>query len=377
MTRLGYITGTRADFGRIKPLLNRFEEDDSTKLHLIVTGMHLSEKFGYTYSDFCKDFRNTYLIQTLDKFNDKSITSTPLQLSFLISELTILFNDINLDYLIVLGDRFEMLAAALAAAHLNITVFHIAGGDFSGSIDDKYRDMISIISNYHFVSIEQHRQKLLRFNLPNKNIFVSGSLDVTAIRQLGHSINKLENINNKLKLKISKENYAVLIYHPDTNNIDFIDNELNNILKFLNKLNLKTIVIKPNSDYGHNIINNIYNKLDEKQFLIFDNIIYEDFIAVLKNSRFMIGNSSSGILECSYLEVPFLNVGLRQNNRFRGANVLDVKDINKIVEYYLISQSNEFKEKMRNDRLIYGDGKSDIFLYNLIKSIFMKGGNYE
>ncbi|MBU1145206.1 MAG: UDP-N-acetylglucosamine 2-epimerase (hydrolyzing) [Firmicutes bacterium] len=365
-----YISGTRADYGRMRPLLLRLDTDKDIDLKILATGMHLKKEFGFTLNEIQKDFNdNLYMYDLYENIDINDIKAMPLAISSLINYLLEFLIEHKVEILILFGDRVEMFAAAIAAAHIQVKIIHIGGGDSSGSIDDKYRDAISLFSNYHFVSIYNHLEKLTNFNISPKNIFVVGSLDISSI-DLVQEKSPIE-IFESYGISLNYDRYCILLFHPDVMNVQDIEFQINNIIAVLRELKLDCIVIGANSDYGSKKIMNIYNSFISESYVhFFGNISYDDFINLLRNSEFLIGNSSSGIIEASYIPKPAINIGKRQANRIRANNVIDVNgSIESIYEAISIIKSDQFINAIDETRKLYGDGSTLNVIYQLIKQL--------
>lgn len=366
--KIMYISGTRADYGRMRPLLKKLKSSGLVDLNIFITGMHLKSEFGNTDKDIIKDFPNmTYSFDAFDNNSFTDISTMPLAIARLIEFLTSYILKNKIDFLILFGDRGEMLAGAIAASHLGVKIFHIAGGDFSGSIDDKYRDSITIFSNYHFVALSQHKSKIVNMNIDKERVYLVGSLDIASLVNVAN--NSVEKIINKYGINLMHDKYCILIYHPDVLNTEHIKPQLESILNNLERLLVDCIIISPNSDYGKSEITSIYSKINSKKYHFFDNIKYDDFINLLSHAEFIIGNSSAGIIESSFIPIPAINVGSRQNDRVKANNVIDVdgsiQSIDKAIKKIALC---DFRAKMKETKNLYGDGDAlDLIYEEMVK----------
>ena len=311
-----FVTGTRADFGKIKSIINKFE--DHFECYIFVTGMHLVKKYGYTVNEILLTCRKSKIY----KFNNQSLSNNlDTIFSKTVNGFSKYLKKIKPDLVIVHGDRIETLAAAITCSVNNYLVAHIEGGELSGSIDEPIRHAVSKLCHLHFVSNNDARQKLLNMGENQKHIFVVGSPDFDMMKD--SALPKIEEV--KTKYNIIFDNYAVSILHPVTIN----KNTKKEYTKYFNSLidsNLNYLIIYPNNDPGNDVIISLIKKLlkNKKQFKILPSMRFEYFLRVLKNSIFIIGNSSAGIREAPYFGLGTINVGDRQNGRFNSKSIKNV-----------------------------------------------------
>lgn len=353
MKKILFLTGTRADYGKMKPLMEAVEKSDEFECYLFVTGMHTLKEFGYTKIEIFKDkFKNihVYMNQIIEEPMDLVLANTINGFSRYIREL-------EPDMIIIHGDRVEALAGAISGAINNILVAHIEGGELSGTIDESIRHSISKLAHIHFVSNIDAKNRLIQLGESEKSIFVIGSPDIDII--LKKPSMSIEDI--KLRYEIEFKQYGILMYHPVTTEIDSLRNQIQSLVNAIIESQKNYIVINPNNDYGHKIILEEYKKFDGmKSIKRYPSIRFEFFIELLKNAEFIIGNSSSGIHEAPVIGIPSINIGTRQKNRFSHETILNSKtdkvDIIKKIEE--VNKMNKF-----NKTFYFGEGKSkDLFI---------------
>ncbi|QKF63255.1 UDP-N-acetylglucosamine 2-epimerase [Campylobacter mucosalis] len=306
--KLLFITGTRADFGKLKPLLSYIEKSDEFELFVIVTGMHMLSLYGSTYREVIKqNYKNIYLIN--NQFIDEPMGSI---LGNSINILSRFFTEINPDMVFVHGDRIEALAGALAACFERKLVCHIEGGELSGTIDDSIRHAISKFAHIHLVANNEAKNRLIKMGENKGNIFIIGSPDIDVM-----SSNTLPNLKDaKEYYDIDFNSYAISMFHPVTTEFDYMQEYTKQYFKAIDDSNKNFIVIYPNNDLGSKFILSQIDKMrDCKKFKIFPSIRFEYFLVLLKNAEFIIGNSSAGVREAPFYGVNTINVGTRQNNR--------------------------------------------------------------
>jgi UDP-N-acetylglucosamine 2-epimerase (hydrolysing) len=300
-----FLTGTRADFGKLKPLIT-----ESKKIHdvsIFATGMHMMDKYGMTCYEISKSGFEYYPF-----INQDSNTPMDRVLRNTIDGLSYYVQEHPTDLLVVHGDRVEALAGACVGALNNILVAHIEGGEVSGTIDESIRHAVSKLSHIHFVSNEQAANRLR--HMGETNIFVIGSPDIDIM--LGE-LPSLEEVKEKYGIQYGL--YGVCIYHPVTT--EPIDLRLFDVLE---ESGMQYVVIYPNNDDGANRIMERIDRLG-KQFKILPSMRFEYFLTLLKHAHFIIGNSSAGIREAPVYGVPTIDVGSRQEGRYYGSSVVNCR----------------------------------------------------
>jgi len=362
--KIVFITGTRADFGKIKSLISILNRDQFFDVYIFTTGMHMDPKYGYTINEIekCK-FPNIYRFK-----NYLGYDSMDYILAKTVSGFGNYIKKIKPDMIVIHGDRVEALAGALVGSLNNIFVCHIEGGEISGTIDESIRHAISKFAHLHFVANQRAKKRLLQMGENPKNIFVIGSPDLDIMNS--KELPSLEKVKNKYEIYF--DNFALALFHPVTTEIASLEMQTNIFVKTLLKSNVNYIVVYPNNDLGNEIILKIYNKkiLNNKQFKVFPSLRFEYFLTFLKHSLFVIGNSSVGVKESPYYGVPSVDIGTRQNNRVawnkesKAINHCDYKEkeilrlINKFSNKIIRYKSNKF----------FGKGNSSMKFYKILKS---------
>jgi len=343
--KIAFLTGTRADFGKMKPLIQIIENHHNFEAHIFVTGMHLLETYGYTLIEVERcGFQN---ISTYS--NDTHEASMDLTLAKTISGFSQFVKVTKPDLIVIHGDRVEALAGAIVGSLNNILVAHVEGGELSGTIDELLRHATSKMSHIHFVSNDKAKILLEQMGELSESIFSIGSPDVDIMFS-----DKLPDLQTaKTYYNISFESYAVALFHPVTTEHSQMGNYANQFVKGLLKSNKNYIVVFPNNDMGSQLILDAYQDLiNNPNFRVFPSIRFEYFLTLLKHSEFIIGNSSAGVREAPYYGIPAINIGTRQNNRaFSKAiinsdyNISDVLDsIKQINNISFSKETNDFGE---------------------------------
>lgn len=316
MKKILFITGTRADFGKVKNLMSQIEQSEQFELHVLVTGMHMMPLYGATFHEVKRqNYQNIYLIanQHLNEPMDSILANT-------ISVIAKLVHTIQPDMVVVHGDRVEALAGATVGALNHILVCHIEGGELSGTIDDSIRHAISKLSHIHMVANLEAKQRLIQLGENEKHIFIIGSPDLDIMNS--QSLPSLAEVKQYYDIDFDK--FAIVMFHPVTSEEQYIDLYAKNLFSALEKLPNNYIVVYPNNDAGSGkILSAIDNYQQKSNFKIYPSIRFEYFLTLLKNADFIIGNSSAGVREAPFYGLPSINIGTRQNARFKGNSVID------------------------------------------------------
>jgi len=348
MKKILFVTGTRADYGKIKSLIVNLQKKNSFKVYVFVTGMHNLKKFGSTWEVLKLDGIKNMIRFRNQKYND----SMDLVLSKTIVGFKKTVEKIKPDLILIHGDRTETLACAIVGSLNNYRTAHIEGGEVSGTVDEILRHSISKLSHIHFVTNMTAKKRLTQMGEVKKNIFIIGSPDVDIMKS--NRLPKLDEV--KKKYDINFENYGIALLHPVTTNIKNLKNETITFLNSIKKSKKNFVLLYPNNDYGSNLILKEFNKLDNPNIRILPSMRFEYYIELLKSSKVIMGNSSSGIMEAPYFGVPTINIGDRQKNRsiLKSINhcIFDEKKILNLINYFF---TKELKYKKKNE---FGSGNS-------------------
>ena len=353
-----FLTGTRADYGKMKPLMHAIEESKNLECHIFVTGMHTLKEFGDTRKEIYKDnFKNihAYMNQIIEEPMDLVLANTINGLSRYIREL-------EPEMIILHGDRVEALAGAIVGALNNILVAHVEGGELSGTIDESIRHSISKLAHIHFVSNMDAKHRLIQLGENEKSIYVIGSPDIDILmREPSLELNLI-----KKHYEIDYDEYAVFMYHPVTTEVDELNNNINQVVDALFESGDNYVVIYPNNDNGHNIILKEFKRFNGyDKIKCFPSIRFEYFIEILKGAKYLIGNSSAGIHEAPVIGLPSVNIGSRQKNRFIHETIINCDD-NKDQIISAIKIAKEMKNLSKTN--YFGDGNSKDNFLNAILS---------
>jgi len=325
MKRIVFITGTRADYGKLKALIKSIEKTDGLEAYIYVSGMHLLKTFGSTYNEILKDkYQNVHIAYGLA--NSKNMS---YNLGDVICNFTGYVTNIRPDMIVVHGDRIDALAGAVVGALNNIRVAHIEGGELSGTIDESIRHAISKLAHIHLVCNEDAKNRLIQLGEEEKRIYILGSPDIDIMNS-----NLLPDLQTvKTRYDIDFDNYGIFMYHPVTTEYHVVNRNIKTILSAIEKTKYNYIIIYPNNDFGSEIIINEYKKIESNpKFRIFPSVRFESFLTLLKNAQFVIGNSSAGIRETSIYGIPSIDIGSRQTGRYNVKTAQNIQHVNESMD---------------------------------------------
>jgi len=357
MKKILFLTGTRADFGKLKSLISITQASPLFEVYIFSTGMHMIEKYGKTVNEIYKSgFKNIFEFS-----NHDAMERMDINLATTITGFSNYVADLKPDLIVIHGDRVEAMAGAIVGSLNNILVAHIEGGELSGTIDELIRHSISKLAHIHLVSNDEAKSRLVQMGENGENIFTIGSPDLDVMNS--DKLPQLEFVKNYYNISFKK--YAILIFHPVTTEVSELKKQTQILLESLVQSGENYLAIFPNNDLGSNIILNEYEKLaNNPRFKIFPSLRFEYFLVLLKNCEFIIGNSSSGIREAPYYQTPAINLGNRQNNRTNSKHVINL-DFDR--ELIVKSIQNILTTNTPSKDFDFGDGNSDKLFYELLK----------
>ena len=342
-----FLTGTRADFGKLKPLMKVLEQEEGFEVHIFVTGMHMLSKYGHTGIEVKKSgFKNIYYF-----INQKPNDSMDTILANTVYGLGNYLHLLRPDMLVVHGDRIEALAGVISGALNNFLVTHIEGGEVSGTIDESIRHSVSKLAHVHFVANNEAKMRLIRMGEDESNIYVIGSPDIDLM--ISANLPTLKDVKEYYEIPFDK--YSLFVYHPVTTNLHNLFDDFREVMDAICASKKNYVIIYPNNDPGSDIIIEEM-ELHRKtlRFKIFPSLRFEYFLVLLKNCEFIIGNSSAGIRETPVYSVPSINIGDRQKNRFSYDTIINVPESKKEI-LDAIKRVGQIKKTPSTH---FGDGKS-------------------
>ncbi len=319
--RVGFVTGSRADYGIMRNFLKLLDEDGNILLDIITTGALLSEKYGRQVGLIYKDgfHVSAEIGLTLDSSSNEKVLFT---MSEALGKFAAYFNDNPYDLLLILGDRYEMLPAALAAAMQRIPILHIHGGEATyGNYDEFIRHAITKMSRYHFTSTEVYRERVIQLGENPGNVFNLGALGAENCLRMDE-----ENVTGEVK-RLEKGQYFVILFHPETlTGTDVVQQGREILMALENYPDYKLVFIGVNADTDSDLIREMVSGFvaSHKNAVYFENLHTDAYHYLLKHGICLVGNSSSGIIEAPSLGINTVNIGNRQKGRVRGESVMDV-----------------------------------------------------
>ncbi len=359
MKKIVFLTGTRADFGKLKSLMKISQKSPDFDVYIFATGMHLDPKHGLTVNEIRKsNFKNIFTYK-----NYKNPSNMDINLARTIQGFSKFITSLNPDLIVIHGDRLEALAGAIVGSFNNLLVAHVEGGEISGTIDELIRHSVSKLSHIHLVSNDKAKARLIQMGELENSIYVIGSPDLDLMNP--DSLPDLKTV--KKYYGINYNDFAIAMYHPVTTEYHNTKEQVAIFVDTLIESNKNYIVIYPNNDLGSDEILAEYKRLENNsKFKIFPSLRFEYFLRLLKETDFVIGNSSAGIREAPYYKVPTIDIGSRQKNRAKGKSIFNVT-----YDKTEILKAIESCKTISLDKISiseFGNGNSDSLFLDLLKS---------
>lgn len=365
------VTGTRAEYGLLKPTIEAINNSHSLTLQLVSTGMHLLPEFGLTNERIKEDgFVIDAEVPMIVGGDTKSSMSSSIGVGII--ALTQAFNMLDPDIVLLLGDRFEIFAAAIAASYSGRVLAHIHGGDkLLGGYDEYTRHAITKISHVHFPATDKSAKRILQLGEEPERVFIAGSPSLETI--LSKTLLSKKELFNLLNVDYNQD-FILLVQHPLSTEPDNSKMEIKLTLDRLLKHDYIVVVIYPNTDPGGlKMIEVIkaYEKKYPRRIFSFKSLPFEHYLSLLKHCTFMIGNSSSGIIESSSFHIPVINIGKRQQGRERADNVIDVDYNSKSIDNAIDKVLNDpvYMETVKNCKNPYGEGTTSKIICDVLSNL--------
>lgn len=373
MKKICVVTATRAEYGVLRRTIRLIEQDEDLELCLVVTGSHLSKKFGYTIEEIEKDgFEIAEKIDILDdEPSEIGICNTMGKAMQLFGEV---YKKQMPDMLLVVGDRYELIPICSTAMIYNIPVAHISGGEITeGAIDDCIRHSITKMSYLHFPGCEEYRKRIIQLGEEPDRVFNYGDVGVESICNM--KFRDIDELEKDLEVNLHKP-YACVTFHPVTLEKDTARLQVEELILVMKEhKEINFIVTLSNADLYGEIINEMFIESAKKfsNIYCYSSLGIERYLSVLMNAEFIMGNSSSGIIEAPSLKVPTINIGDRQKGRLRAYSVIDcedkLEDINKAISRAL---SVEFRAKVKETINPYEQGNTSEKIVLTIKEFLLE-----
>jgi len=363
--KIVFVTGMRSDLSSLKGVYRHLKKNKGATPLLFVTGMHTQKKYGETY----REIEQAEI--PIDSFCRVTSRSVHKDFTIQVRALSKFLRARKIDYVMVCGDRPEMLAGAAAALFQQIPVFHIHGGDVSyGMVDDAIRHAITKISSIHFTASSLSARRVLRMGEEPWRVFHTGSPDLDDL----HEVLGEDGGSILVRYGLEEKQYVVVLFNPES--LAGKDNYVftRRIIEALKIYGGRIIVISPNNDPHSDFIRKAYAQVRSDHFLFFKNLQRNEYLHLLKNCTFFIGNSSSGIIESATFKIPALNLGHRQDGRQRNTNTIDVPTISEknIIIAIHTAMSPSYQRKVARTKNVYGSGNASKAIAQLVKMISRK-----
>ncbi len=364
-------TGTRAEYGLLKPLMDEIKNDEYFQLQIVASGMHLSPEFGLTFQEIEKD---GYEIDEKVEMLLSSDTASGICKSIGVGIISYAdaLQRLKPDIVVILGDRFEAFAFAVASYISKIYIIHLYGGETTeGAFDEGFRHSITKMASLHFTSTEEYRRRVIQLGEHPDRVFNVGAIGIDNIRKL--KLLSKEELEKKLKIKFKSRNYLVT-FHPETLAKEKSILYCKNLLETLDKQDKDALIIftKANADTEGREINKL---IDEYVSMHNNSIALASmgqllYLSTMKYMDAVIGNSSSGIIEAPSFKIGTINIGYRQKGRIRPESIIDcepkVADISRAIDFL---HTKEFQEKLKNIENPYGNGNASKQIMQILKRI--------
>ncbi len=368
MHKVCVVTGTRADYGLLRQLLIKLKNNINIDLQLVVTGSHLSDKFGNTQQEIQNDGFDHYIKMPIP-IEDDSKKGMANATGVAMQKISDIFAQMQPNLVVVLGDRFEILAVAIAAHMLGIPVAHISGGDVTeGAVDDAIRHCITKMSCLHFPGCEQSRNRIIQMGEHPDTVFNVGEPGVENCLNL--DLMERDELGKNLNFEYINGNYSVVTFHPVTMENNTAQQQLYELINAMKQFSdMAYIVTLANADAGGRLINDIWLQEGKKHnnWLVVPSLGVKRYLSAVKYAKLVIGNSSSGVVEAPSMKIPTINIGDRQKGRMMAESVIccepKYEDITNAMKKAL---TDDFQENTKYIKSPFGDGTTSKLIINHI-----------
>ncbi|MEP3428009.1 MAG: UDP-N-acetylglucosamine 2-epimerase [Hyphomicrobiales bacterium] len=361
MRKILYFSGTRADFGLMRKSLLAIDADPALELSVIATGMHLDPSYGSTWKEI-SDSGLHLAAQCPVEISPPSGKTMARAIGQMIKDFTDQIEQLCPDVVLVLGDRGEMLAAAIAAIHLNVPVAHIHGGERSGTVDESVRHAITKLSHIHFAATDGARDRLIALGERPDCVYVTGAPGLDGL--LEASRRPRNEIIAELGFKLTRP-VALILFHPVLQEIPTMAAKTHAVLDGVTGAGWQSIALMPNSDAGSDEIRIVFENHESRDLQTIVHLPRPRFLEIMAAADALVGNSSAGIIEAASFGTPVLNLGTRQNLRERNANVIDLPEDAKQITAALQKITLNSRFAPAN---IFGDGQASARICSYLKS---------
>ena len=360
------VTERRADYSKFRPILKEISESTKLDYCLVVTGSHLLSSHGKTIKEIKKDgFKIAYQFPMYSKYFTGTNSEMVESFGRAILKITEIVKKEKPDLILAGFDIGANFAAAIVGSHMNIHVAHIEGGDITGTIDESIRHATSKFSHIHFTSNKTATLRLKRMGENKKLIFTVGSTGLDNVRQTQKL--PIEKLSSEFGINFSSP-FIIVLQHTVTTEVNDIDKNFLNTLKAISELKIQALIIHGNADAGSQKISKLIQNSSIKHIKTIQN---NKYVNLLFHASALVGNSSSGIIETPFLQIPSVNIGTRQQGRLKSSSVIDVNynknEIKKAITKAIFNEN--FKNKVKRSTSHYGDGKSASKIIKILETL--------
>ncbi len=362
------ITGSRAEYGILAPVMRAIQSSKRFRLSVVVTGMHLMPEFGYTIKEIQRDGFSIDAKIDMSHTQDEGKAMAEA-VGRGVSKLAGCFDKLRPDLVLTVGDRGEVLAAAVVANYMNIPFAHIHGGEVSGHVDGIVRHAITKLAHIHFPATPKARERILKLGEEPWRVIVAGAPSLDRI--LRNHMTSKQTLLKKYSIDPNQP-LGLLVQHPVHTQMREAGEQIQTTLQAIVDLKLQTLVVYPNADAGGRAMIKVLERFKKHPFLkYYKSIPHADYLGFLKIATVLIGNSSSGIIEAASFHLPAINIGCRQEGRERTVNVIDVPHETKIIARIIqkIIHDQKFQRRIRQCRNPYGDGHASQRIVNFLRQM--------
>ncbi|CAM4239819.1 UDP-N-acetylglucosamine 2-epimerase [Gillisia hiemivivida] len=370
MKKITIVSGTRAEFGLLNPLIDEIQNDQEIQLQLIVTAMHLAPEFGYTVNEIeKKGYKIDKKVECL--LSSDSAVGITKSVGLAMIGFADALNELNPDFVIILGDRTEMLAAATASMLANIPIVHMYGGETTeGAYDEGIRHAITKMSYLHFASTEIYRKRIIQLGEHPSRVYNVGSISMDSIKNLV-LLNK-EEFEDSINFKLGKKN-ILITFHPVTLEDHSAQSQFQNILEALSSfMNTSFIFTHANSDKDGRIINQMIDEFvlrNNEISVAFKSLGQLRYLSALKHIDIVLGNSSSGIVEVPYFNIPTINIGDRQKGRILSESIIQADaTFESITSAYKRAYDPLYRNNIKSQKQLFGSGNTVGKIMNILRN---------
>lgn len=371
MIKICIMTSTRAEYGLLSPIIKKMNNDSEFETHIVVTGAHLSPEFGMTIEDIfvdgiCVDKK----IEILMSSDSPVAISKSMGLAMI--SFAEYFDELTPDLLMVLGDRYETLAVCCAAMNARIPIVHLHGGETTeGAVDEAVRHAITKMSYLHFASTDEYRHRIIQMGENPERVFSVGAMGVENALKI--PLMSKEDLEKSLGCTLG-DKYAVGTFHPVTLENCSAEKQTMALMDAIQQYQEITFLFtKANADTNGRVINRILEEYKRKctNLLVYESLGMKRYLSALKNAEFVIGNSSSGIIEAPSFHIPTINIGDRQRGRIQGESIINCEPNNQsICDAINRAMNSSYREKLQSAINPYGRGNTSDRIIEITKERF-------